>query len=299
MPHSAKTPVPVFKQLPHLEDLSDVEERSDSNDADFDIHQDPVRRGFDQHELNHFARNLGLSKKASEILSSRLNEKNLLEQGVQVSYFRTRESTFLQYFRSDSGFVFCHNIPGLLKELGLSIYSPNEWRMFIDSSKQSLKCVLLHSASLFGVVAIGHSVCLHEEYGDVKRVIELLQYEKHSWIIFVDLKMVPFLLGQQRGYIKYPCFLCMWDCRARKKHWVGKNWPPRSDLKPGDPNTVHESLVDRKKIIFPPLHIKLGLMKQFVKAFSTDGDCLKYIILTFPIMSIEKFKAGVFNGLQI
>ena len=120
MPHSAKTPVPVFKQLPHLEDLSDVEERSDSNDADFDIHQDPVRRGFDQHELNHFARDLGLSKKASEILSSRLNEKNLLEQGVQVSYFGTRESTFLQFFRSDSGFVFCHNIPGLLKELGLS-----------------------------------------------------------------------------------------------------------------------------------------------------------------------------------
>ena len=89
MPHSAKTPVPVFKQLPHLEDLSDVEECSDRNDADFDIHQDPVRRGFDQHELNHFARDLGLSKKASEILSSRLNEKNLLEQGVQVSYFRT------------------------------------------------------------------------------------------------------------------------------------------------------------------------------------------------------------------
>ena len=37
MPHSAKTPVPVFKQLPHLEDLSDVEERSDSNDADFEF----------------------------------------------------------------------------------------------------------------------------------------------------------------------------------------------------------------------------------------------------------------------
>ena len=26
MPHSAEIPVPVFKQLPHLEDLSDVEE---------------------------------------------------------------------------------------------------------------------------------------------------------------------------------------------------------------------------------------------------------------------------------
>ena len=71
-----------------------------------------------------------------------MNEKNFLEQGLKVSYFRNRESTFLQYFRSDNGFVFCHNILGLLKELGLSIYNPNELRIFIDSSKRSLKCVL-------------------------------------------------------------------------------------------------------------------------------------------------------------
>ena len=40
-------------------------------------------------------------------------------------------------------------------------------------------------------------------------------------------------------------------------------------------------------------------MKQFVKALSTDGDCLNYIILTFPGLSIEKIKVGVFNGSQI
>ena len=87
MPHSDEIPVPVFEQLPPLEDLSDVEERSDSNDADFEIHKDSVRRGLDQHELNDFTRDLGISKKASEILALRLNEKNLLEQGVKVSYF--------------------------------------------------------------------------------------------------------------------------------------------------------------------------------------------------------------------
>ena len=40
-------------------------------------------------------------------------------------------------------------------------------------------------------------------------------------------------------------------------------------------------------------------MKQFVKALSPDGDCLKYIILTFPGLSIEKIIASVFNGPQI
>ena len=40
-------------------------------------------------------------------------------------------------------------------------------------------------------------------------------------------------------------------------------------------------------------------MKQFVKALSTNGHCLKYIILTFPGLSFEKIKVGVFNGPQI
>ena len=69
---------------------------------------------------------------------------------------------------------------------------------------------------------------------------------------------------------------------------VEKNWPPRPDLKLGDPNILHEQLVDRKKIVFPPLNIKLGLMKQFIKALKTERDCFKYLILEFPGLSIEK-----------
>ena len=49
MNHSDKIPVPIFEQLPPLEDLNGVEEFSDSNDADFEIYEDLVRRGFDQH----------------------------------------------------------------------------------------------------------------------------------------------------------------------------------------------------------------------------------------------------------
>lgn len=301
VPHSAEIPVPVFKELPSLEiqEYESGEDRSDPYDEDFEIEHDSVRKGFDQHELNDLARDLGLSKKASELLASRLHEKNLLENGAKVSYFRSRESAFLQYFRSDDGFVYCHNVHGLMEELGISAYNATEWRLFIDSSKRSLKCVLLHNGNVFGSVPIGHSVCLREEYEDIKRVIDLLQYHMHQWIICVDLKMVCFLLGQQRGYTKYPCFLCMWDSRAREKHWVQSNWPPRSDLKPGDPNILHQPLVDRKNIIFPPLHIKLGIMKQFVKALPTEGDCFKYLISAFPSLSFEKIKAGVFDGPQI
>ena len=179
---------------------------------------------------------------------------------MKILYFQTRENTFLQYFRSNSGFVFYHNIPGLLKELGLSIYNSNEWPMFIDGVKWSLMFVLLYNG-IYLVQSLLGILCLCEKHGDVKRAIELLQYDKHNWIICVDLKMVCLLLGQQNGYTDHSCFLCMWDSRAREKHWVEMNWPPRSDLKPGDPNILHEPLVNRKKIIFSPLHIELGLMK--------------------------------------
>ena len=44
------------------------------------------------------------------------------------------------------------------------------------------------------------------KYGYMTTVIELLQYQKHNWIIRVDLKIVAFLLGQQRVYTKL--FIC-------------------------------------------------------------------------------------------
>ena len=45
----------------------------------------------------------------------------------------------------------------------------------------------------------------------------------------------------------------------------------------GEENVIREILVERDKIILPPLHIKLGLMKQFVKALDKDGSCFSYI----------------------
>ena len=68
---------------------------------------------------------------------------------------------------------------------------------------------------------------------------------------------------------------------------------------PCEKNIQAQPLVERSKIIFPPLHIKLGVMKQFVKAPNKEGACLKYIWGKFPGLTIEKLKAGIFNGPQI
>ena len=152
-------------------------------------------------------------------------------------------------------------------------------------------------------VRLNPSCALHnsqrEIYEAVKYVLDKIQYEQHQWIICVDLKMVNFLLGQQSGFTKYPCFMCMWDSRDRAQHYVKKDLPAREQLVPWARNIINEPLVEREKILIPLLHVKLGLMKQFTRALDKDGRCFNYLRRAFPGLTIENLKAGIFDGPQI
>ncbi|XP_019697397.1 uncharacterized protein LOC109503938 [Harpegnathos saltator] len=93
----------------------------------------------------------------------------------------------------------------------------------------------------------------------------------------------------------YPCYLCMFDI-DRKNHYIKKQWPARSSLEPGSGNIVHQPLIEPSKILLPPLHIKLGLMKQFVKALN-KGQMFR--IFRTSNVSKAKLKDGIFDGPQI
>ncbi|XP_023314144.1 uncharacterized protein LOC111693559 [Trichogramma pretiosum] len=80
------------------------------------------------------------------------------------------------------------------------------------------------------------------------------------------------LMGQQSGFTKYPCFKCLWDSRDRKNHYTDHKWTERNSLEAGHHNVINSPLVDPKKVLLPPLHIKLGIMKQFVKALSESDE---------------------------
>ena len=169
----------------------------------------------------------------------------------------------------------------------------------MDSCKRSLKCVLLHNGNEHTAVPIAHSTKLKEEYQNVDLVLKKLNYSEHQWVICVDLKIVNFQLGQQSGYTKFPCFICLWDSRAKTDHWIKKDWPLRNNMTVGKQNIINTRLVSRDKIILPPLHIKLGLMKQYVKALDKNGPCFLYVSRKFPGLSNEKLKAGIFDSPQI
>ena len=73
-----------------------------------------------------------------------------------------------------------------------------------------------------------------------------------------------------------------------------KDW--RQSLQPGTENVNHEPLVESSKVTLP---VKLGLMKNFVKAMDKTGEAFLYLRKKFPRLSEAKVKEGVFIGPQI
>lgn len=171
--------------------------------------------------------------------------------------------------------------------------------MFIDSSKLSLKAVLLHIGNGKPSIPIAHAVNTKETYDTMVKLLKCIKYEEHDWKICSDLKVVAMLCGLQGGYTKYCCFLCKWDSRACEHHYRRKEWPERIEFILGENNVKYVPLVKKEKVILPPLHIKLGLIKNFVKALDQEGEAFTYLKNIFPHLSDAKIKEGIFVGPQI
>lgn len=97
-----------------------------------------------------------------------------------------------------------------------------------------------------------------------------IKYQEHQWVICVDLS-----LDQQYGFR-------ILDFYA--SGIVGQIWT--SDKNGMAWEEIYESYKAkcnqctfgaRVRTRLPPLHIKIGLMKQFVEALNADGSCIEYI----------------------
>ena len=82
-------------------------------------------------------------------------------------------------------------------------------------------------------------------------------------------------------------------------HYHRKDWPQRTEFSVGKSNVKWEPLKKPQKVLMPPLHIKLGLIKQFVAALDKESAAFKYLPVLFPKLSEAKVKAGIFVGPQI
>ena len=73
----------------------------------------------------------------------------------------------------------------------------------------------------------------------------------------------------------------------------------RSTFVPGEHSLKENHLVNMNKVLLPHFHIKLGLMKNFVKALHKNGAAFQHLSTVFPGFSAAKLKEGIFVGPQI
>jgi len=153
VPHNAELPVSKPPTNMMLSDSESSDEYIGQADKNMDC--DPTFAGacpsnepylLTQGELNDAVHDTNLSKKQAELLGSRLKGRNLLRQDTKVCFYRGHHEEFKDFFSLEHGVVFCHDVCSVMEVLGHE-YNLDQWRLFIDSSKVSLKVVLLHNGN--------------------------------------------------------------------------------------------------------------------------------------------------------
>ena len=132
-----------------------------------------------QNELNDLVRNLELPKTKPEFLGSSLQQWNFLADGVKISKYRDRQQQFESFYFVDGNFVVCPKMHELMAALKIT-YDLSEWRLFTDSSKTSLKAVLLRNGYTMPSIPVGNAVHIKETYDNIKGAFKMHKLQPTS-----------------------------------------------------------------------------------------------------------------------
>ena len=197
IPHGPGVPIPLPPRVLETVEDSVSEESFESSEYECDDDQQP--KPLNQVELNDLVRDLNLLNASALILGSRLKAKRMLSIDTTFAWYKHRKSEYICFLAREHSLVYCVDVQGLIKKLGI-VYNSNDWRLFIDASKSSLKAVLLHNTNQFASITLAHSTCMKKSYENIKLLLSKLQYSTHTWKICVDFKVLNMLLGQQSGF---------------------------------------------------------------------------------------------------
>ena len=82
-----------------------------------------------------------------------------------------------------------YNIDALMGALGVQ-HIPLEWRRFIDSSKSSIKAVLLYNGNLLPSIPIAYYENLRESHETIVILLEHIKYDTYNWRSVVTFQSI-------------------------------------------------------------------------------------------------------------
>jgi hypothetical protein len=129
--------------------------------------------------------------------------------------------------------VFCNYVCSVMGVLGQE-YNPDQWRLFIVSSKASLKVVLHRNGNRFPSVPLAHTANMTESYESMKLLLGRIQYDEFKRKLCCDLEVVALLASRTRRNTSFSWYSC---------------------------GTVSELILVRKQIKIYPATVGVGLQR--------------------------------------
>jgi hypothetical protein len=114
-----------------------------------------------------------------------------------VCFYHEHHEEFKDFFPQEDGVILRNDVCSDMEVLGHE-YNPDQWRLFNDSSKVSLKFVLLHNRNRFPSVLLAHAANMKETYESMKLLLGKIKYDEFKWKLCGDLKVVALLLRMQQ-----------------------------------------------------------------------------------------------------
>ena len=87
-----------------------------------------------------------------------------------MCFYHGRHEEFKDSFSQKDGVVFCNDVCSIMEVLGHE-YNPDQWRLFSDWSKVSLKVVPLHNGNRFHSIPLAHATKMRENYKSMKLLL--------------------------------------------------------------------------------------------------------------------------------
>lgn len=116
---------------------------------------------------------------------------------------------------------------------------------------------------------------------------ESAKFRQYTWNLCGDFMIIGLLVVRQADFMKYYCFLCLWDSRTCVQALQAEGIESRSTFVP-DVNSVKENpLIDMNKVLLPPFQVQHNIMKNFAKALDKNGATFQHLYTLFPVSVLQ------------